>query len=76
MGSIQNGMAYYGGIIPYSATFLAFLDYMRPPVRLAALADCTPYTCSPTTRSSWARTGPRTSRWSTSPRRGPFPTCT
>ncbi len=38
MGSIQNGMAYYGGIIPYSATFLAFLDYMRPPVRLAALA--------------------------------------
>ncbi len=37
MGSIQNGMAYYGGIIPYSATFLAFLDYMRPPVRLAAL---------------------------------------
>jgi transketolase len=38
MGSIQNGMAYYGGVIPYSATFLAFLDYMRPPVRLAALA--------------------------------------
>ncbi len=37
MGSIQNGMAYYGGIIPYSATFLAFLDYMRPSVRLAAL---------------------------------------
>jgi transketolase len=37
MGSIQNGMAYYGGIIPYTATFLAFLDYMRPPVRLAAL---------------------------------------
>jgi len=38
MGAIQNGMAYYGGVIPYSATFLAFLDYMRPPVRLAALA--------------------------------------
>jgi transketolase len=37
MGSIQNGIAYYGGFIPYSATFLAFLDYMRPPVRLAAL---------------------------------------
>ena len=29
MGSIQNGMAYYGGVIPYSATFLAFLDYMK-----------------------------------------------
>ncbi|MBP7735340.1 MAG: transketolase [Spirochaetes bacterium] len=38
MGSIQNGMAYYGGVIPYTATFLAFLDYMRPSVRLAALA--------------------------------------
>jgi transketolase len=37
MGSIQNGIAYYGGFIPFSATFLAFLDYMRPPVRLAAL---------------------------------------
>ncbi|MBN2158770.1 MAG: transketolase [Spirochaetes bacterium] len=37
MASIQNGMAYYGGIIPYSSTFLAFLDYMRPSVRLAAL---------------------------------------
>ncbi len=39
MGSIQNGMAYYGGIVPYTATFLAFLDYMRPPVRLAALGN-------------------------------------
>ncbi len=39
MGAIQNGMAYYGGIIPFSATFLAFLDYMRPPVRLAALGQ-------------------------------------
>ncbi|MBN1496448.1 MAG: transketolase [Spirochaetes bacterium] len=37
MGAIQNGMAYYGGVIPYTATFLAFLDYMRPAVRLAAL---------------------------------------
>ena len=37
MGSIQNGIAYYGGFIPYSATFLAFLDYMRPSVRLAAI---------------------------------------
>ncbi len=37
MGGIQNGIAHYGGFIPYSASFLAFLDYMRPPVRLAAL---------------------------------------
>lgn len=37
MGSIVNGMALHGGIIPYSATFLTFADYMRPPMRLAAL---------------------------------------
>ncbi len=30
-------MALHGGIIPYTATFLVFYDYMRPPVRLAAL---------------------------------------
>jgi transketolase len=37
MGTIANGMALNGGIIPYTATFLLFYDYMRPPVRLAAL---------------------------------------
>ena len=37
MGSIANGMALHGGIIPYTATFLIFSDYMRPPIRLAAL---------------------------------------
>ena len=37
MGSILNGMALYGGIIPYGSTFLVFSDYMRPPMRLAAL---------------------------------------
>jgi transketolase len=37
MGSIVNGMALHGGVIPYSATFLVFSDYMRPPIRLAAL---------------------------------------
>jgi transketolase len=38
MGSIQNGIAYYGGFINFSATFFVFMDYMRPAVRLAALA--------------------------------------
>jgi transketolase len=38
MGSIQNGMAYYGGFIPYSATFFAFMDYMRPAIRIASIA--------------------------------------
>ena len=37
MGSIVNGMALHGGVIPYGATFLIFSDYMRPAIRLAAL---------------------------------------
>ena len=37
MGAICNGMAAHGGIRPYCATFFAFYDYMREPVRLAAL---------------------------------------
>ncbi len=37
MGGIMNGLAYYGGFIPYGATFFCFLDYMKPAVRLAAL---------------------------------------
>lgn len=37
MGSIMNGLSYYGGFVPYGSTFLCFLDYMRPAVRLAAL---------------------------------------
>ncbi len=37
MGSILNGMALHGGVIPYGATFLIFSDYMRPPMRLAAM---------------------------------------
>jgi transketolase len=38
MGSIAVGMAAHGGFIPYTATFLVFSDYMRPPIRLAALS--------------------------------------
>jgi transketolase len=39
MGAITTGMAMHAGFIPYTATFLVFSDYMRPPVRLAALSD-------------------------------------
>jgi transketolase len=39
MGSIANGMAYHGGVRPFTATFFAFSDYMRPSVRLAALNE-------------------------------------
>ncbi|GAA4859186.1 transketolase [Actinomycetospora straminea] len=37
MGSILNGIALHGGTRVYGGTFLIFSDYMRPPVRLAAL---------------------------------------
>jgi transketolase len=36
MGAIVNGLA-LTGLRPYGATFLVFSDYMRPPIRLAAL---------------------------------------
>jgi transketolase len=37
MGAIVNGLAAHGGFIAYGSTFLIFSDYMRPPIRLAAL---------------------------------------
>lgn len=37
MGAIANGLSAHGGFIGYGATFLTFSDYMRPPIRLAAL---------------------------------------
>jgi len=42
MGGIVNGMAIHGGLIPFSATFLVFSDYMRPSIRLAALSEIAP----------------------------------
>lgn len=42
MGSALNGMALTKGIIPYGATFLIFSEYMRPPVRLAAIMKIRP----------------------------------
>ena len=38
MGAIAVGMALHGGVMPYTATFLIFSDYMRPSMRLAALS--------------------------------------
>jgi transketolase len=37
MGAVLNGLAAYGGLLPFGATFLIFSDYMRPSIRLAAL---------------------------------------
>ena len=38
MGAAVNGMAAHGGLLPFSATFLVFSDYMRPAIRLGALS--------------------------------------
>ncbi len=38
MGAICNGILYHGGLRPYCGTFLVFSDYMRPAVRIAAIA--------------------------------------
>lgn len=42
MGAVLNGMALSNYLIPYGATFLIFSDYMRPPLRLAAIMKIRP----------------------------------
>ena len=37
MGALANGMAAHGGVMPFTATFFTFSDYMRPTIRLAAM---------------------------------------
>lgn len=37
MGGVMNGIAAYGGVIPFGGTFLVFTDYMRPTMRMAAM---------------------------------------
>ncbi|QXX95908.1 transketolase [Serratia marcescens] len=37
MTAITNGIALHGGFLPYSATFLMFVEYARNAVRMAAL---------------------------------------
>jgi transketolase len=38
MGAAVNGMAAHGGVLPFSATFLVFSDYMKPSIRLGSLS--------------------------------------
>ena len=42
MGSAMNGMALTKGVMPFGATFLMFSEYMRPPIRLAAIMKIAP----------------------------------
>lgn len=37
MGALANGMAAHGGVLPFAVTYLAFSDYERPAMRMAAL---------------------------------------
>ena len=39
MGAAVNGMAAHGGVLPFSATFFVFSDYMKPAIRLGALSQ-------------------------------------
>lgn len=38
MGAAAVGMSLHGGVLPVTATFFVFADYMRPPIRLAAIS--------------------------------------
>ena len=42
MGAILNGLAHTDGLIPFGGTFLIFSEYMRPPMRLAAMMGLAP----------------------------------
>ena len=42
MGSIMNGIVLHKGFIPFGGTFLIFSEYMRPPIRIAALSHLRP----------------------------------
>ena len=42
MGAMLNGMALTKGIIPFGSTFFIFSEYMRPPIRLAAIMKIRP----------------------------------
>jgi transketolase len=37
MGAIMNGLALYGGAVPYGGSFLVFTDYLKPAIRMAAI---------------------------------------
>ncbi|MBR4927558.1 MAG: transketolase [Alphaproteobacteria bacterium] len=39
MAAIMNGIVAHGGFIPYGGTFLSFVDYMKPAIRLGALMN-------------------------------------
>ena len=61
MAAVMNGLALYGGLIPYGGTFLIFSDYCKPSIRLSALMGLKGYIYF-FSRLYWFRR-----RWSYSP---------
>ena len=39
MAGISNGMALFGGLLPYQSCFLTFMDYLKPSLRMSALMN-------------------------------------
>ena len=39
MCGISNGLALFGGLIPYQSCFLTFMDYLKPALRMSALMN-------------------------------------
>ncbi|MCS5946268.1 hypothetical protein LNP25_19310 [Klebsiella variicola subsp. variicola] len=56
MTAIANGIALHGGFLPYTSTFLMFVEYARNAVRMAALMKQRQVMVSPTTPSVWVKT--------------------
>ena len=67
MGAILNGLAAHGGALPFGATFLIFSDYMRPPIRLAALMGLHVIYVFTHDSIALGQDGPPINRWSNSP---------
>ena len=55
MTAIANGIALHGGFLPYTSTFLMFVEYARNAVRMAALMKQRRVMVYPTTPSVWAK---------------------
>lgn len=62
MTAIANGLALHGGFLPYTATFLMFVEYARNAARMAALMKIRQIMVIPTTQLAWAKMARRTSR--------------
>ena len=67
MAAVNNGIAYHGGLLPFSATFFNFVDYLKPALRLTALAHIHHIYVFTHDPFFLVKTGRRTSRSNSSP---------